>query len=70
MTLNLYNSARRFFINSLFNVLYDLADTRQSKTNLVDKELSKQTKILAIQKGLSMSDIINDALVGYLNAKK
>ena len=31
-------------------------------TALVDKDLLKQTKILAIQKGLSMSDIINDAL--------
>ena len=38
-------------------------------TALVDKDLLKQTKILAIQQGLSMSDIINDALTGYLNAK-
>ena len=38
-------------------------------TALVDKDLLKQTKILAIQKGLSMSDIINDALVVYLNSK-
>ena len=39
-------------------------------TALVDKELLKQTKILAIQKGLSMSDIINDALTVYLKSKK
>ena len=38
-------------------------------TALVDKDLLKQTKILAIQQGLSMSDIINDALTGYLNPK-
>ena len=38
-------------------------------TALVDKDLLKQTKILAIQQGLSMSDIINDALTGYLNSK-
>ena len=38
-------------------------------TALVDKNVLQQTKILAIQKGVSMSDIINDALVGYLNPK-
>ena len=38
-------------------------------TALVDKDVLQQTKILAIQKGVSMSDIINDALVGYLNPK-
>ena len=38
-------------------------------TALVDKDVLQQTKILAIQKGVSMSDIINDALVGYLNMK-
>ena len=38
-------------------------------TALVDKNVLQQTKILAIQKGVSMSDIINDALVGYLNMK-
>ena len=38
-------------------------------TALVDKGVLQQTKILAIQKGVSMSDIINDALVGYLNIK-
>ena len=38
-------------------------------TALVDKDVLQQTKILAIQKGVSMSDIINDALVGYLNTK-
>ena len=39
-------------------------------TALVDKDLLKQTKILAIQQGLSMSDIINDALTGYLGHYK
>ena len=39
-------------------------------TALVDKDLLKQTKILAIQQGLSMSDIINDALTGYLGPYK
>ena len=38
-------------------------------TALVDKDVLQQTKILAIQKGVSMSDIINDALVGYLSPK-
>ena len=38
-------------------------------TALVDKDVLQQTKILAIQKGVSMSDIINDALVGYLSKK-
>ena len=38
-------------------------------TALIDKNVLQQTKILAIQKGVSMSDIINDALVGYLNPK-
>ena len=38
-------------------------------TALVDKDVLQQTKILAIQKGVSMSDLINDALVGYLSKK-
>lgn len=36
-------------------------------TALVDKDLLQQTKILAVQQGVSMSDIINDALSVYLN---
>jgi hypothetical protein len=35
-------------------------------TALVDRELLQRTKIWAVQNGVSMSDIINDALTVYL----
>ena len=35
-------------------------------TALIDRDLLKDVKIYALQKGVSMSDIINDALIKYL----
>jgi hypothetical protein len=38
-------------------------------TALVDRDLLQKTKIWAVQNGLSMSDIVNDALAVYLKSK-
>ena len=37
-------------------------------TALIDRDILKDVKIFAIKKGVSMSDVINDALNKYLNA--
>jgi predicted amidohydrolase YtcJ len=39
---------------------------RTGITALIDRDLLKDVKIFALQKGVSMSDIINDALIKYL----
>jgi hypothetical protein len=39
---------------------------RTGITALIDRDLLRDVKIFALQKGVSMSDIINDALINYL----